>query len=140
LWAIAAGAFGAQARVQLRPTAAYGVEPKEALRDTALDEAGVTVTAVLFSLAATPEKENHGAFLDYLSKHLRRGVAVLVDESPLLERAGEGPGNAARVAERSALWRQFCSFHGTSATFVNLLQPDKYPLELGAGLTLPELR
>lgn len=140
LWTIAAGAFGAQARVQLRPTAPYGVEPKEALRDTALDEAGVTVTAVLFSLAATPEKENHGAFLDYLSKHLRRGVAVLVDESPLLERAGEGPGNAARIAERSALWRQFCSFHGTSATFVNLLQPDKYPLELGAGLTLPELR
>jgi hypothetical protein len=139
LWAIAANALGAQARVQLRPTAAYGVDAKDALRDTALDEAGVTVTAVLFSLAATPEKENHGAFLDYLGKRVRRGVAVLVDESPLLERIGDA-GNAARVAERTALWRQFCSFHGTSATFVNLLQPDKYPLELGAGLNLPELR
>jgi len=140
LWALAAGALGAQARVQLRPSAAYGAEPKDALRDTALDEAGVTVTAVLFSLAATPEKENHGAFLDYLTKRVRRGVAVLVDESPLVERIGEAEGNAARVAERSALWRQFCSFHGTSATFVNLLQPEKHPLELGAGLTLPELR
>lgn len=140
LWAIAASALGAQARVQLRPAATYGTEPREALRDTALDEAGVTVTAVLFSLAATPEKENHGAFLDYLSKRVRRGVAVLVDESPLVERSGEQQGNAARVAERSALWRQFCSFHGTSATFVNLLQPEKYPLELGAGLSLPELR
>ena len=140
LWAIAASALGAQARVQLQPSSAYGIEPKEALRDTALDEAGVTVTAVLFSLSATPEKENHGAFLDFLSKHVRRGVAVLVDESPLVERIGDQQGNAARVAERTALWRQFCSFHGTSATFVNLLQPEKYPLELGAGLTLPELR
>ena len=26
----------------------------------------------------------------------------------------------ARLAERIALWRQFCGFHGTSATFVNL--------------------
>jgi hypothetical protein len=143
LWAIAAAALGAQARVQLRPSAAYGTEPKDALRDTALEDAGVTVTAVLFSLAATPEKENHGAFLDYLTKHVRRGVAVLVDESPLVERAeagGNTAGNASRVAERTALWRQFCSFHGTSATFVNLAQPDKYPVELGAGLTLPELR
>ena len=71
---------------------------------------------------------------------MRRGVAVLVDESSLLERIGSQPGSAERVAERSALWRQFCSFHGTSATFVNLLEPNKYPVELGAGLRLPELR
>ncbi len=140
LWAIAAAALGAQARVQLRPATDYGIEAKDALRDTALDEAGVTVTAVLFSLSATPEKENHGAFLDYLSKRVRRGVAVLVDESPLTDRIGAQTGSAERIAERTALWRQFCSFHGTSATFVNLLQPDKYPIELGAGLRLPELR
>ncbi|MFC0254622.1 DUF2868 domain-containing protein [Massilia consociata] len=139
LWALAAAALGAQARVQLRPAIGYGIDPKEALNDTALDEAGVTVTAVLFSLAATPEKENHGAVLDYLGKRVRRGVAVLVDESPLVERIGD-QASAARIAERTALWRQFCSFHGTSATFVNLVQPDKYPVELGAGITLPELR
>ncbi len=140
LWAIAAAALGAQARVQLRPASDYGIDAKEALRDVQLDEAGVTVTAVLFSLSATPEKESHGAFLDYLTKHVRRGVAVLVDESPLTERIGDQAGSAERVAERSALWRQFCSFHGTSATFVNLLQPEKHPVELGAGLRLPELR
>jgi len=140
LWAIAAAALGAQARVQLRPSIDYGIDARDALRDAGLDEAGVTVTAVLFSLSATPEKENHGAFLDYLAKHLRRGVAVLVDESPLTERIGTQAGSAERIAERSALWRQFCSFHGTSATFVNLLDPAKYPVELGAGLRLPELR
>ncbi|MEH6438304.1 DUF2868 domain-containing protein [Massilia sp. DD77] len=140
LWALAAKSLGGQARVQLRPTAGYGVEPKDALRDTGLDEGGVTVTAVLFSLAATPEKENHGAFLDYLAKRVPRGVAVLLDESAFVERIGDQPGSEARVLERSALWRQFCSFHGAPAHVVDLLQPDKHPLEFGAGLKLPELR
>lgn len=140
LWAIAAAALGGQARVQLLPPVAYGVEPKDALRDTALNEAGVTVTAVLFSLAATPEKENHGALLDYLARRVPRGVAVLLDESPLVERGGDQAGLDVRVAERIALWRQFCGFHGVSGHAVNLLQPDKHALELGAGLALPELR
>lgn len=140
LWTVAAMALGAQARVLLRPTVPYGEEPKEALREAALDEAGVTVTAALFNLAATPEKENHGAFLDYLSRHSKRGVAVLLDESGMLERAAGQAGVDARVNERIALWRQFCSFHGTAATVVNLLQPERRPIELGAGLALPELR
>jgi len=140
LWTVAAMALGAQARVLLRPTVPYGEEPKEALRETGFDEAGVTVTAALFNLAATPEKENHGAFLDYLSRNSKRGVAVLLDESGMLERAAGQAGLDARVNERIALWRQFCSFHGTAATVVNLLQPERRPIELGAGLALPEVR
>ena len=45
LWTVAAMALGAQARVLLRPTVPYGEEPKEALREVASEEAGVTVTA-----------------------------------------------------------------------------------------------
>ncbi|THC39245.1 DUF2868 domain-containing protein [Massilia sp. Mn16-1_5] len=140
LWTVAAMALGAQARVLLRPTVPYGEEPKEALRDTSLEEAGVTVTAALFSLAATPEKENHGAFLDYLARNTKRGIAVLLDESSLTERGAGQAGLDARVNERIALWRQFCSFHGTAATVVNLVDPSRRPIELGAGLALPELR
>jgi hypothetical protein len=140
LWTVAAMALGAQARVLLRPTVAYGEEPKDALRETPFEEAGVTVTAALFSLAATPEKENHGAFLDHLVRASRRGVAVLLDESSLTERGAGQAGLEARVNERIALWRQFCSFHGTAATVVNLVDPGKRPIELGAGLALPELR
>lgn len=140
LWTVAAMALGAQARVLLRPTVPYGEEPKEALRETSLEEAGVTVTAALFSLAATPEKENHGAFLDYLVRNTRRGVAVLLDESSLTERGAGQAGLDARVNERISLWRQFCSFHGTAATVVNLVDPARRPIELGAGLALPELR
>ena len=140
LWTVAAMALGAQARVLLRPTVPYGEEPKEALGDTLSDEAGVTVTAALFSLAATPEKENHGAFLDHLVRNSRRGVAVLLDESSMTERGAGQAGLEARVNERIALWRQFCSFHGTAATVVNLIDPARHPIELGAGLALPELR
>jgi hypothetical protein len=140
LWTVAAMALGAQARVLLRPTVPYGEEPQDALREAPADEAGITVTAALFSLAATPEKENHGAFLDYLVRSSRRGVAVLLDESSLTERGAGQAGLEARVTERIALWRQFCSFHGTAATVVNLVDPGKRPIELGAGLALPELR
>jgi hypothetical protein len=140
LSAIAAIALGSQARVMLRPSLPYGEEPGDVLGDAKLDDSGVTVTAALFNLAATPEKENHGAFLDYLARHAGRGVAVLVDESGLVERVGSQPGMDARIAERMALWRQFCGFHGAAATFVNLLRPEKYPLDLGAGLTLSGAR
>jgi hypothetical protein len=113
----------------LRPAIPYGEEPKESLRDARLDDADVAVSAVLFNLAATPETENHGAFLDYLVRNTPRGIAVLVDESALAERG-------ARLDERVALWRQFCSYHRTSATLVNLLHPEKYPLDLGTGLSV----
>jgi hypothetical protein len=140
LAAIAAMTLGARARVMLRPSSPYGEDPQESLRDAGLDDPSVTVTAALFNLAATPEKENHGAFLDYLARHCPRGVAVLIDESGLVERAAGQAGSDSRIAERMALWRQFCSFHHTEATFVNLLQPQKYPLDLDAGLALSRAR
>ncbi|MFL6674430.1 MAG: DUF2868 domain-containing protein [Massilia sp.] len=136
LAAIATMALGEQAQVMLRPSTPYGEEPKDALPDVRLDDPAVAVTAALFNLAATPEKENHGAFLDYLVRHAPRGIAVLVDESGLVERGAGQPGFEARIDERIALWRQFCGFHRTTVTLVNLLHPEKYPLDLGAGLTL----
>jgi hypothetical protein len=140
LSAIAAMALGAQARVMLRPSLPYGEEPTGILGDAVLDDPTVTLTAALFNLAATPEKENHGAFLDYLARHAKGGIAVLVDESALVERGGNQTGLDARLGERTALWRQFCNHHGATATFVNLLRPDKYPLDLGAGLAMSGAR
>ncbi|PWF48876.1 DUF2868 domain-containing protein [Massilia glaciei] len=134
LSAVAAMLLGEQARVMLRPSYAYGEEPREALADANLDDASATVTAVLFNLAATPEKENHGAFLDYLVRKSPRGIAVLLDESGLLERLGEH--GEVRVTERIALWQQFCNFHRAPATVVNLLAPQTRALDTGAGLTL----
>lgn len=133
---IAVTLFGEQARVMLRPSAAYGEEAVDALRELTVDDANVTSTAVLFSLAATPEKENHGAYLDHLVRASRRGIAVLIDESALTERSGAQAGADVRLAERISLWQQFCQFHRAPATIVNLLHPERRPLELGAGLSL----
>jgi hypothetical protein len=131
---VAAKVLGEQVQLMLRPSAPYGEEPKDALRDARLDDADVAVTAVLFNLAATPETENHGAFLDYLVRNTPRGIAVLLDESSLAERGAGQAGADTRLEQRVALWRQFCEYHGTKAIVVDLLHPDKYPLDVGAGL------
>ncbi len=126
---VAVMVLGEQAKVMLRPPAAYGDEPEDVLVDTKLDDANVAVTAVLFNLAATPEKENHGAYLDHLVRRSPRGIAVLIDESSLLERA-----DAERVTERITLWQQFCHFHKAPVTIVNLLHPQQRALDQDAGL------
>ncbi|WP_296944093.1 DUF2868 domain-containing protein [uncultured Massilia sp.] len=136
LAAVAAQVLGDQAQLMLRPSSPYGEEAKEALRDARLDDQDVAVTAVLFNLSATPERENHGAFLDYLLRNTPRGIAVLVDESSLVERGAGQAGFDARVEERIALWREFCRYHQVAATVVDLLQPDKHPLALGSGLNV----
>jgi hypothetical protein len=126
--------FGEQGRMMLRPSTSYGEEPREVLRDVDLNDPNVTMTAVLFNLTATPEKENHGAFLDYLVKASPRGIAVLLDDSSFVERMGQS--DLRGLAERTALWQEFCHFHQTTATVVNLLDPSIHPLDAGVGLKL----
>jgi hypothetical protein len=134
LSAVAVQMFGDRARVMLRPPILYGEDAHAAAADlrSAGDDDGA-VTAALFNLSATPEKENHGAFLDGLKRQLPRSLHVLVDESGMLERSLSPAGDDARVLERIALWRQFCTYHGLPLSVVNLLQPDKYRLDLDGG-------
>ncbi|MYN30741.1 DUF2868 domain-containing protein [Duganella levis] len=109
---IASEMFGEQGRLMLRPSTAYGEAPQVS------DDTEAAATAALFNLSATPEQENHGAFLDALTKAVPRGVTVLLDESAYLERMGPE-----RLAERIALWQEFCRFHRAAATVVNLQAP-----------------
>jgi hypothetical protein len=125
--AIARTLLGASARLMLRPSIAYGDDMRSSL-GPADGDTEATMTAALFNLAATPERENQGAFLAALRQR-EPGAIVLLDESGLAERAGSQPDAGARIAERVALWRQFCSYHGVPATLVSLLEPDKYPLD-----------
>ena len=121
---VAAMLLGDQARVMLRPPSPYGEEAIESLKEVRLDDAEIAITAVLFNLAATPERENHGAFLDHLARNCKRGVAALIDESSLVERS-----DPERVAERVAHWQQFCLYHKVPVTIVNLIHPEQRPLE-----------
>jgi len=132
LASVAAMLLGEQARVMLRPSSSYGDEPVDALGGAALIDPAISLTAVLFNLAATPENENHGAFLAHLLRAAPRNVAVLIDESSLAERLATQAGGRSRVDERIALWQAFCAHHRVTATIVNLLEPQARPLEQGA--------
>lgn len=134
---LAQAAMGEQARVVLRPSVPYGEDPAEVLGAETLEDPSVAATVALFNLAATPEKENHGAFLDYLARRLPRGVAVLVDESGMSERSAGQPCADARMAERKALWREFCTFHGARAQFLDLRHPERQPLDVAFGTVKP---
>lgn len=128
LAALAVKMLGERSRMILRPPCSYGEDPAVALHGVDLADPAVTSTAILFGIAATPEREAHGAFIDYVSRARVRGLKVLLDESGYLERTGDQPGNERRMAERVHLWRQFCDYHGAPATLVNLQHPEKYPL------------
>jgi hypothetical protein len=128
--------LGEQAQLMLRPSLPYGEEPKDACATLRLDDPDVAVTAVLFNLAATPEQENHGAFLDYLVRGTPRGIAVLLDESAP-DRARRRPGRfryARGRAHRPVA--PVLPLPPHPATVVNLLHPDRHPLELGSGLSV----
>ena len=120
LRSVAAMLLGDEARVMLRPPAAYGDEPADSLQGADLNDPSVSQTAVLFNLAATPENENHGAFLSALARQSTRPIMALIDESGLLDKFG----NDERHAQRIALWQEFCRFHRVPASIVNLLHPE----------------
>jgi len=111
LEALAQEMLGEQARVRLLPPAAYGSEAPPL-------EAGEGVTnAVLFGIAATPEQENHGAFLAALGRGKR--LVALLDQSAVAARM-----DASRLSERIELWREFCILHGAEPKVVDLLAPE----------------
>jgi hypothetical protein len=74
-----------------------------------------------FSLAATPEDENHGVVLtgvrDRIAAKPGARVLVVIDEAPYATRMG---GASERIAERRETWRRFVRAHGLEPTFVSL--------------------
>lgn len=129
--------LGERYRVVINPSTEYGAETSAAAASMAAQD--VTITAVLFNLSATPETQNHGAFLEYVAQNAcaaGRQLMVLIDESGYVARIGDQAGAGARCAERVALWRSFCQLHQLRATIVDLLEPQRRrpDLEIAANL------
>ena len=112
--------FGRRARVGVVPTVAFGDEDGI---DAGVVAGGVTVVVALFALTATPEPENHGVFLDQLLEAAGSTVqlAAIIDESGFRRLF---PTEAARYADRRALWQRFLDGKRCAAIFVDLEQPD----------------
>jgi len=113
--------YGAKARVDLSDPIAWGEE--EGL-DSAVWSAGGSSLWALFSLSATPERENHGAFLTALRAHRERADGAplaIVDESAFRRRFAQTPG---RMQERRAAWQALLDESRVQAVFVDLEHPD----------------
>ena len=83
------------------------------------------VITLLFTLAATPEDQNHGAMLtgirDWLTRsHRQAHLLVLVDEGPYAERMGGPAGPAHRLAARRDAWEAFVAARGLTACVLDL--------------------
>ena len=115
--------FGGAASLVVATPVGYGEE--DALTPSALPEdAGPTIA--LFNLAATPEREAHGAFVSRLQAAASAfPVLVLIDESAF---AGRGEVDARRLDERRAAWRHLFA-DSDFAVFANLEEPDLATIE-----------
>lgn len=124
--------YGARVQLQADEPVAFGGE--DALADAAPaagDAAPATMIDViaLFNLAATPETENHGAFIDALQKYTPDPVLVLVDESAYRRRLGAQPGVGERLAQRREAWSALAGTRGLTAVFADLEDPDLAAVE-----------
>ena len=126
LRAVLARVYGESVQLGIAPALAFGDD--EALAAAPPLPAGSTVVVALFDLAATPEAEHHGRFLQALA---RAGMPVLavVDEAAFRARFG---GLPERLAERRAAWQRLAG----NAVFVDLSQPDLAAAERAVQIAL----
>lgn len=115
-------AFGPDTHIEFAPSIAYGDEERFG---AAAGAAASDIEILLFSLAATPEVENHGAILQQARDRWARSKAavrllVLVDEAPYLARLGGDASLAARIEQRRVAWRDFARTHGLEACTLDL--------------------
>ena len=113
---------GGPVDVEARDPVPYGEEERYLETFAARGAEGADVVVLPFSLAATPEVENHGMVLAGARDHLaraRRGarLMVVIDEAPFAARMSGVPE---RIAERREVWRQFVAAHGLEPAFVSL--------------------
>jgi hypothetical protein len=110
---------------EVQPVVRYGEEEEFLARVRAAEGTLPDTFAVLTSLAATPEDENHGALIAGLRDWLavsspRTELLVLVDEGPYAARMLSDGGAQQRMDERRSLWRDFISARGVNFRFADL--------------------
>ncbi|HQR53749.1 MAG TPA: DUF2868 domain-containing protein [Burkholderiales bacterium] len=121
---IVARVFGPKAEVSIAPVVAFGDE--DALPADLLPTAPLALAAPLFSLSATPEAENHGAFIAALAAVLTPGsqLVALIDETGFRQRFA---GQTERLEERRGAWRQLLAAREAAPVFVDLAATDPTP-------------
>lgn len=117
----AAGAAQVERRTSLR----YGEEDMAGPAFAVGAHRVAGLHAVVMSLAATPEPENHGVVIAAARDAAHRarppaGVRIVIDESPYAARFAGDASLASRVEERRRLWRNFVAGYGLEADLLPL--------------------
>jgi hypothetical protein len=115
---VLARAFACAVDIGWLPSTPYGADGLQGLPSSPL-----AAVVVLFNATATPERENHGAFVAAVAARVagRAPLVVLVDTSDFADRFRDSPR---RIAERRAAWEQALAEHGCHPLFVRLAEPD----------------
>jgi hypothetical protein len=115
-------ATGGPLTIDARASVPYGEEDRylASLAEEGCDAAQIIVLP--FSLATTPEDENHGKVIagtrDRLASSRPQGqLLVVIDEAPYAQSMAGAPE---RVAERREVWRRFIEARGLKPAFVSL--------------------
>jgi hypothetical protein len=118
---VMARVFGPKSELTIAPSVGFGEE--DALPEDLIPPGGLALAAALFSLTATPEGENHGAFIAAIATALGPGtpLVALIDETGFRHRFA---GQPARLEERRHAWRQMLATQGVEPVFVDLAEPD----------------
>ncbi|HEY2400278.1 MAG TPA: DUF2868 domain-containing protein [Steroidobacteraceae bacterium] len=116
--------LGANLKIKMGDPVKYGDEETVATR---LAATTATWHVILMTLAATPEVENHGAFLkawrDWLVKNATSApLLIVIDEGPYAARMRGEMALQQRLQERRKLWREFVAGYGLRAVFADLIQ------------------
>lgn len=109
--------FGARTEVAIAPATAFGAEDDPG--SIAQPPEGAELVVALFALTATPEHENHGAFLRALKQATagQSPLIAVVDEAAFNRRFGDG---GTRAGERRDAWRRLLAACDTPGAFVDL--------------------
>ena len=108
--------LGQRTRVEFGEVVAYGAEDEYLLQAAQQESAVADYLVVVFSMAATPEEENHAVLVRGLAALVQQGRAahhllVLLDESAYAQRLAREAGAATRMAQRRQAWNEILRGH-----------------------------
>jgi hypothetical protein len=121
LQAIAVRVLGPNVEISAAANVVWGGE--DALPGDLLPAGPLALVAVIFPLAATPEPENHGAFVGAVAAQTAPGtpLVAIIDESYFRKRFAQ---QSRRLEERRAAWRKLLATRRLEPVFVDLEAPD----------------
>lgn len=117
LQAVATQTLGPQTRLHLSPAIAYGDEDQP----LPAAPAGTTLRVLVADLAATPEAEVHGRWLQQARSDGAAVPAVLLLDAHTLRQ--RWAAQAPRLQARHAAWQQLADQHGLPLACADLAQP-----------------